>query len=192
MGWVPQTPLRATVTKHQQLLEVLHQHGPFFFPSPPRDPGTKPPLLPEHLGPTFRSHLTPANPPRGDSCVLSLLCLSLPGGLQLPHRKHALLHNSVGKLRHKAMMAMPSLQWADLVWHYLPPPLPFPGHHPLPHQDIHPPAQRHAPAVWESGCGDPWSLHNRIWGSLARGKTAVVAAEPSQGSLLLPGARRWG
>lgn len=134
MGWVSQTPLGVTVTKHKQLLEVLHQHGPF-FPSPCRDDGAQPPPLPEHFSPTLRSHLTPAKPPeKRQSCVPSPLLLSLPGGLQLPHRKHLLLHKPVGKLRHKAMMAMPSLHWADLVWTTSPPTLPrvssppTPGH----------------------------------------------------------------
>lgn len=69
MGWVSQRPLGAAVTKHQQLLEDLHQHGPFSFPSPSKDPGAKTTLLAEHLGPTLRSHPTPAKPPGGDRAV---------------------------------------------------------------------------------------------------------------------------
>lgn len=124
-------------------------------------------------------------------CPSSSACLVV---LQLPHRKHLLLHNPVGKLRHKTMMVMPSLQRAALVWHCL---TPCPPQGIIPSHTRTSIPQHGVPAVWERGCGDPRSLHNRIWGFLAGGKTAMVAAAtsgvpaPPQGSLLLPGVGRW-
>lgn len=131
--------------------------------------------------------------PTAPSSSACLVVYSFPGGLQLPHRKCLLLHKPVGKLRHGAMMAMPSLQWADLIWSCLPslsplptsPPLLSPGHHPLLHHDLHPPARCHAPAVGTVAVVTRGPCTTGSGGPRQRGRQRWWL-KPPRGSLFLP------
>lgn len=151
----------------------------------------EPPPWPGYLGPVSRV-LSPPPTPRGEErghvpWPHSSLPLGLPGGLQLTHRKHLLLNNQVGKLRHKVARAVPSFWGADPVRCHLSPCLippgwglsPSPGHHPLPHWDPAPlapstvlhPSCRETAAVMPGGPRTPGS-----WGPGAGGKTVMLAA----------------